>query len=462
MIKSKLKVMTIVGTRPEIIRLSRTMALLDQHLTQVIVHTGQNYDYELNEIFWKELELRKPDHFMNVDTSSLGSAVGDIIRKSEEVMKLEKPDAVLVLGDTNSCLAAYMAKRMHIPIFHMEAGNRCFDENVPEETNRKVIDHIADFNLVYTEHARRHLLSEGLPHRRIYLTGSPMKEVIDYYKPKIDQSDILSQLSLLDTTGTGLRSTVSGKRNPESGTPNPKPETEEMNHTPHTAHLTPLPYFLVSVHREENVDNPENLKKILIILNRLAEQYGYPVIVSTHPRTRKRLEANNELRVTSNESETARHSSPVTHHSSPVTHHSSPVTHHSSPVTPNSLIQFLKPFGFLDYVHLQQNAVCTISDSGTISEESAILDFPAVSLRNSMERPEAQDAGTIILTGFDPEIVLSCIETTIEEFKKPVTRHSSPVTHLIPDYSIPDTSWRVLKLIMGNTKLSNLWNGVSR
>jgi UDP-N-acetylglucosamine 2-epimerase (non-hydrolysing) len=222
----KLKVMTILGTRPEIIRLSRTMALLDQHLTQVIVHTGQNYDYELNEIFWNELELRKPDHFMNVDTSSLGSAVGDIIRKSEEVMKLEKPDAVLVLGDTNSCLAAYMAKRMHIPIFHMEAGNRCFDENVPEETNRRIIDHIADFNLVYTEHARRHLLSEGLPHRRIYLTGSPMKEVIDYYKPKIDKSDILSQLSLLDTDKSplsALRSPLPAPTSPPSAPHSPRP-----------------------------------------------------------------------------------------------------------------------------------------------------------------------------------------------------------------------------------------------
>ena len=247
---TKLKVMTVVGTRPEIIRLSRTMALLDQHLNQIIVHTGQNYDYELNEIFWQELELRKPDHFLNVDTSSLGTAVGDIIKKTEKVLELEKPDALLVLGDTNSCLAAYMAKRMHIPIFHMEAGNRCFDENVPEETNRRIIDHIADFNLVYTEHARRHLLSEGLPHRRIYLTGSPMKEVLDYYLSKIKKSDALKRLKL-----------------------------KAKN------------YFIVSVHREENVDNPDNLKKILDILNTLARTYKKPVIVSTHPRTRKRLES---------------------------------------------------------------------------------------------------------------------------------------------------------------------------
>ena len=429
MTKSKLKVITIVGTRPEIIRLSRVMPLLDRHLTQVIVHTGQNYDYELNEIFWNELELRKPDHFLNVDTTSLGATVGDIMRKSEEVLLKEKPDALLVLGDTNSCLSAYIAKRMHIPIFHMEAGNRCFDENVPEETNRRIIDHIADFNLVYTEHARRHLLSEGLPHRRIYLTGSPMKEVLDYYKPKIDQSDILSQLSLLDPTETGMGSAVRGMRNPEPGTRNLEPGT--------------LNYFLVSVHREENVDNPENLNKILTVLNRLVEQYGYPVIVSTHPRTRKRLEA--------------------------------PHTAHR---TPHTLIQFLKPFGFLDYIHLQQNATCTISDSGTISEESAILGFPAVSLRNSMERPEAQDAGTIILTGFDPEIVLSCINTTIAEFtphpasatsfaklrrsKKASAGEARTTSRIqqVTDYSITDTSWRVLKLILGNTGLSNIWNGV--
>src|SRR5665648_49762 len=236
---SKLKVMTFVGTRPEIIRLSRTMARLDEHLNQVIVHTGQNYDYELNEIFFKDLELRKPDYFLNVDKSSLEASVGDIIRKSGEVLRKEKPDAVLVLGDTNSCLAAYMAKRLHIPVFHMEAGNRCFDFNVPEEINRRIIDHIADFNLVYTEHARRHLISEGLPHRRIYLTGSPMKEVLDYYLPKIKRSKVLENLSL-----------------------------KAKN------------YFLVSTHREENVDNQNILSKIIFILNKLAENYNIPVIVS--------------------------------------------------------------------------------------------------------------------------------------------------------------------------------------
>jgi len=379
----KLKVMTIVGTRPEIIRLSRTMALLDEYVNHIIVHTGQNYDYELNEIFFKELELRKPDYFLNVDTTTLGAAVGDIIKKTEEVLKKEKPDALLVLGDTNSCLSAYMAKRMRIPIFHMEAGNRCFDFNVPEEINRRIIDHIADFNLVYTEHARRHLLSEGLPHRRIYLTGSPMNEVLNYYLPKIKASTILESLKL------------SAKR-----------------------------YFVVSVHREENVDNPENLKKIIEVLNALSKKYNYPIIVSTHPRTRKRIEALKKLKVD------------------------------SSKLIANKNIKFLKPFGFLDYVSLQMNAACTISDSGTISEESAILNFPAISLRESMERPEAQDAGSIILTGFNVSTVLDSIELNIKE--NPLNSKFE-----IPsDYQITNTSMRVLKLIIGLSKLSNKWAGI--
>jgi UDP-N-acetylglucosamine 2-epimerase (non-hydrolysing) len=269
-----------------------------------------------------------------------------------------------------------MAKRLHIPIFHMEAGNRCFDFNVPEEINRRVIDHIADFNLVYTEHARRHLISEGLPHRRIYLTGSPMLEVLTYYKDKIDTSTIVDTLKLK-------------KRK----------------------------YFVVSAHREENVDNPENLQRILIILNNLAADYQLPVIVSTHPRTRKRLEALDASEM-------------------------------------DNRIQFLKPFGFTDYVNLQMNALCTVSDSGTISEESAMLNFPAISLRNSMERPEAQDAGTIMLTGFDPDLVLGSIRVAINE-------HSSLRIRLISyDYQVPDTSWRVLKLLHGLPSLSNKWHGI--
>jgi UDP-N-acetylglucosamine 2-epimerase len=374
---SKLKVMTFIGTRPEIIRLSRTMVRLDEYLDQVIVHTGQNYDYELNEIFFRDLELRKPDYFLGVDTSSLEASVGDIIRKSGDVLRTVKPDAVLVLGDTNSCLAAYMAKRLHIPVFHMEAGNRCFDFNVPEEINRRIIDHIADFNLVYTEHARRHLISEGLPQRRIYLTGSPMKEVLLHYLPKIKQSKVLDLLSV------------------EKGK-----------------------YFIVSTHREENVDNKENLDRILFVLNRLAEDYKLPVIVSTHPRTRKRLELITGIEM-------------------------------------NPLIRFMKPFGFLDYIYLQMNALCAISDSGTISEESSILNFPAISLRQSMERPEAQDAGTIILSGFDPEVVINSIGIVISEFS-----NGSGYKQIAEDYAIENTSWRVLKLISGNTRLSNLWNGI--
>ena len=375
--RSKLKVLTVVGTRPEIIRLSRVMSLLDEHVNHIIAHTGQNYDYELNEIFYQDLELRKPDFYLNVDVSSLEASVGDIIRKSGELFRAEKPDALLILGDTNSCLSAYIAKRLHIPIFHMEAGNRCFDFNVPEEINRRFIDHIADFNLVYTEHARRHLISEGLPHRRIYLTGSPMFEVLNYYNDKIEASAITKTLKL-----------------------------EKKK------------YFVVSTHREENVDNPENLHRMLVILNSLAADYQLPVIVSTHPRTRKHLEALDASKM-------------------------------------DPLIQFLKPFGFTDYVNLQMNALCTVSDSGTISEESAILDFPAISLRNSMERPEAQDSGAIILTGFDQNIVMGSVKIVVKE------NEVKPRKHLPYEYSVHDTSWRVLKLIQGLSSLSNKWHGVN-
>ena len=375
--KSQLKVATIVGTRPEIIRLSSTIKLLDKHLDQVFIHTGQNYDYELNEIFFKDFNLRKPDYFLEVDTSTLGHVLGETLIKSEEVLKKEAPDAVLILGDTNSSIAGIIAKRLRIPIFHMEAGNRSFDMNVPEEINRKIIDHIADFNLVYTEHARRHLLSEGLPHRRIYLTGSPMKEVLNDNLKGIQSSAILQDLKL-----------------------------EKKK------------YFVVSVHREENVDNTENLQQIVGLLNYLADEYKIPVIVSTHPRTKNRLK---EL----------------------------------SDSASNPNIKFLKPFGFFDYVNLQMNALCTISDSGTISEESAILSFPAISLRQSMERPEAQDAGTIILTGFDKEVVSSSIRTVIAE------HNASKYTRIPSGYEIDNTSWRVLKLILGNAKLSNKWWGIN-
>ena len=373
----KLKVATIIGTRPEIIRLSSTIKLLDKYTNQIIIHTGQNYDYELNEIFFQDLGLRKPDYFLAVDTSSLGHVLGETLIKSEEVLIKEKPDAVLILGDTNSSIAGIIAKRLRIPIFHMEAGNRSFDMNVPEEINRRIIDHIADFNLVYTEHARRHLLSEGLPHRRIYLTGSPMYEVLHDNMEKIEGSKILEQLD-----------------------------------------LQPSKYFIVSAHREENVDNPKHLKQIVNVLNRLNEKYGVPVIVSTHPRTKKRLETLEDTKIAAG-------------------------------------IRFLKPFGFFDYVQLQMKALCAISDSGTISEESAMLSFPAISLRQSMERPEAQDAGTIILTGFDEDVILSSVKTVIEE--QQLAKYAS-----IPEeYTIHNTSWRVLKLILGNARLSNKWWGIN-
>jgi len=366
-----IKVITVLGTRPEIIRLSRVIPLLDKYTKHILVHTGQNYDYELNEIFFKDLELRKPDYYLNVDTSTLGHILGETLIKIEEVLNKEKPDAMLILGDTNASIAAIMAKRRHIPIYHMEAGNRSFDENVPEETNRRMIDHIADFNLVYTENSRRHLISEGLPHRKIYLTGSPLYEVLQYYYGKIQSSKILDILK-----------------------------------------IQPNNYFLVSVHREENVDYPENLEKISIVLNRIAERYNYPIIVSTHPRTRKRLESLNTFEF-------------------------------------NPFIQFQKPFCYTDYNFLQLNAACVISDSGTISEESAILKFPAITLRNSMERPEAIDAGTIILTGFEPEIVLDSIKIAMEQGAK--------YSKICPEYEIDNCSIRVLKLILGTTKIHKQW-----
>jgi UDP-N-acetylglucosamine 2-epimerase (non-hydrolysing) len=371
-----MKVMTILGTRPEIIRLSCTLTLLDKHVDHKIVHTGQNWDYELNEIFFKDLNIRKPDHFMNVDTSSLGRVYGGILIATEEILKQEKPDAVLILGDTNSSIAGIMAKRMKIPIYHMEAGNRCFDFNVPEEINRRIIDHISDFNLVYTEHARRHLLSEGFPHRRIYLTGSPMKEVLMTNLPRIQASNILNELQ-----------------------------------------LKPKQYFLVSTHREENVDNPEHLAKIIAALNALSAEFNLPIIVSTHPRTQKRLQFLE-----------------------------------GQPAAPR--IKFCKPFGFLDYVHLQMNARCVISDSGTISEESAILSFPAITIRNATERPESLDAGSIMITGLDADVILAAVRLQIAGS---TTRPSVPA-----DYEIENVSLRVVKLIMGTARLSHQWDNIIR
>lgn len=377
---SKLKVTTILGTRPEIIRLSRVMAILDGLVDHRIIHTGQNWDYELNEVFFSDLGVRKPDNFLNVDTSSLGTVLGGILIETEKELKANRPDAVLILGDTNSAISAIIARRMKIPIYHMEAGNRSFDRNVPEETNRRLVDHIVDFNLVYTEHARRHLLSEGIEHRRIYLTGSPMKEVLDYYRPQIQNSDVLSRLGL--------------NRNS---------------------------YFIVSLHREENVDSQERLRALVSSLNSVARTYDQPVIISTHPRTRHRLDVLDGL----------------------------PLDHR---------VQYMKPFGFHDYNHLQMHATCAISDSGTIAEESSILDFPAVTPRDAIERPEAMDTGNIIITGLDEHAMLESISAVIT---LRANRVNAGLPALVPmDYQITDTSQRVAKLILGTARLSNGWDGI--
>lgn len=377
---SKLKVTTVLGTRPEIIRLSRVVAKLDQFADHRIVHTGQNWDYELNEVFFADLGLRKPDAFLGVDTTSLGTVLGGILIEIEKEFKSNRPDALLVLGDTNSAIAAIIARRMKIPIYHMEAGNRSFDQNVPEETNRRLVDHISDFNLVYTEHARRHLLSEGLQHRRVYLTGSPMREVLEHYRPQIEASDILSRLEL------------------QSGG-----------------------YFVVSLHREENVDSKERLGALVTALNCIAERFGMPVIVSTHPRTRKRVDALQ-----------------------------------STALDPR--VQYLKPFGFHDYNHLQMHAHCAVSDSGTIAEESSILDFAAITPRDAIERPEAIDTGNIIVTGIDPDAILGGIEASVAMREE---RRAVRAPLVVPqDYAITNTSERVVKLILGTARLSNGWDGI--
>jgi UDP-N-acetylglucosamine 2-epimerase len=373
-----IKVVTIVGTRPEIIRLSRVMARLDETVEHVLLHTGQNYDYELNGIFFDELGVRKPDYFLDVATSSLGRLLGEILIKTEEVLLKERPDAVLILGDTNSSIASIIAKRMRIPVYHMEAGNRCFDENVPEETNRRLVDHVADFNLVYTEHARRNLLAEGLHPRRILLTGSPMREVLNEYLPQIQASDILDRLSLT-----------------EGG------------------------YFLVSAHREENVDSPARLRMLLECLFAVREKWGLPIYVSTHPRTRNRLEALPEW------------------------------------TQPEGIV-FHKPFGFHEFNRLQLGAACVLSDSGTIAEESTILGFPAVTLRDSIERPEALDTSGIIMTGLDALDVVDAVAVAMAD--KPTRNGVSAVTPT--DYLIDNTSTRAVNFIMSTARRHAAWAGL--
>lgn len=360
-----LKVMTIVGTRPELIKMSRVIAELDRHTQHLLVHTGQNYDYELNQVFFEDLGLRKPDYFLEAAGVNAAQTIAQVVAKSDELFEKEKPDAVMLYGDTNSCLAILSAKRRKIPVFHMEAGNRCFDQRVPEELNRKVLDHLSDINMVLTEHARRYLLAEGIRPETIIKTGSHMREVLDHYMPKILESDVLARL--------GLR------------------ERE---------------YFIVSAHREENVDSPEMLRDLIDSLNALVETYGFPVIVSTHPRTRKRLDDMVDVRL-------------------------------------DERILFSKPFGFHDYIYLQMKACCVLSDSGTITEEASLLNLPAVTIRNAHERPEGMDVGTLIMSGLKRERVLAAVKTVVTQFQNGV-RPVLPVA----DYENPHVSTQVVRVVL--------------
>ena len=366
-----LKVMTIVGTRPEIIRLSRTISKLDNFCEHVLVHTGQNYDYELNEVFFSDLGIRKPDRFLEAAGKNAAESIGQIIIAADQAMEDFKPDAILLLGDTNSCLSAIPAKRRKIPIFHMEAGNRCFDFRVPEEINRRIVDHISDINLTYSEIARDYLLREGLPPDQVIKTGSPMREVLEYYAAEIDSSDIINKLGLV-----------------------------------------PQQYFVVSSHREENVDSPENIMKIINILNDLATRYKSPIIFSTHPRTRKRLE--------------------------------------SLGVETNSLIQFLKPFGFFDYIKLQTESRCVLSDSGTITEESSILNFPALNIREVHERPEGFEESSVMMVGLSKELINQALKVLGSQ-----PRGSARLLRLVDDYAPQNVSDKVLRIIFSYTDFIN-------
>lgn len=382
--------MTVVGTRPEIIRLSRVMAALDasEAIEHITVHTGQNYDYELNEIFYEDLGIRKPNYFLNAAGATATATVGQILINIEPVMEEVKPDAFLVLGDTNSCLCAIPAKKRHIPIFHMEAGNRCFDQRVPEETNRKIVDHISDINLTYSSIAREYLLREGLPADRIIKTGSPMYEVLHHYLPQIEKSDVLERMGL-------------------------KKEK----------------FFVVSAHREENINSEKNFNGLIESLNLIAEKYGYPIIVSTHPRTRKKLE---ELRSQSNTvSDTVKHGGPNKYHTHP-------------------LIQFMKPLGFSDYNALQMNSYAVLSDSGTISEESSILNFRALNIRDAHERPEAMEEASAMMVGLNPERIMQGLVQVLCQ-KIGQNRNFWPVA----DYSKPNVSEKVVRIILGYTDYIN-------
>ena len=360
-----LKVMTIVGTRPELIKMSRVIAEFDKHTQHILVHTGQNYDYELNQIFFEDLGIRKPDHFLEAVGENAAKTIARVIEKADEVMEKEKPDAVMLYGDTNSCLSVISAKRRKIPVFHMEAGNRCFDQRVPEELNRKVLDHLSDINLVLTEHARRYLIAEGIRPETIIKTGSHMREVLDYYKSKIEKSNVMPKMGL------------------------------ESNK-----------FFIVSAHREENVDTPQNLLDMVETLNALAESYDCPVIVSTHPRTRQRLDLLEIGKL-------------------------------------NQHIKFLKPFGFCDYIKLQMEALCVVSDSGTITEEASLLNLPAVTLRNAHERPEGMDVGTLIMCGLKKERVLDAVRVILSQHDKGMR-----VMQPVQDYEAGPVSKQVLRVVL--------------
>lgn len=360
-----LKVMTIVGTRPELIKMSRVIAEFDIHTQHVLVHTGQNYDFELNQLFFEDLSIRKPDYFLEAVGENAAQTIARVIEKTDAVMEKEKPDAVMLYGDTNSCLAVIAAKRRKIPVFHMEAGNRCFDQRVPEELNRKVLDHLSDINLVLTEHARRYLIAEGIRPETIIKTGSHMREVLDFYMPKIEKSDVLKCMNL------------------------------ESNK-----------FFIVSAHREENIDSQENMSDMVETLNAMAEAYNFPVIVSTHPRTKKRLDTMELSNL-------------------------------------NPLIQFLKPFGFCDYIKLQMEALCVVSDSGTISEEGSLLNLPAITIRNAHERPEGMDVGTLIMSGLKKERVLDAVRVIIAQHDK-----AKRVMDRVEDYEGGPVSKQILRVVM--------------
>jgi UDP-N-acetylglucosamine 2-epimerase len=359
-----MKVATILGTRPEIIRLSRVIAALDRHTEHILIHTGQNYDYELNEVFFDDLEIRRPDYFLQTAGKNAAETIGLVIAKASEVLSETMPDAVLVLGDTNSCLAAISAKRLKIPVFHMEAGNRCFDERVPEEINRRIVDHTSDINLPYSEISREYLLREGIPPDRIIKTGSPMFEVLAYYREKIDRSDILRRLGL----------------------------TEDR-------------YFVVSAHREENIDAGRQFRGLVDVLESVAAKYDLPVIVSVHPRTRKRIEAEG--------------------------------------VSFSEIIRLMKPLGLSDYVHLMMKSRATLSDSGTITEESSILNFRALNIREAHERPEGMEEGAVMMTGLDPVSVLDALEVLASQPKG-----ERRLLRIVPDYNTPNVSEKVTRIIM--------------